>query len=56
MTKNMCEQNLNIFFNKFSMFKSVIKYFKNNSKNVDQNYIRYNYNKHSAKNIIENGP
>ena len=28
---------------------SVIKYFKNNSENVEHNYFRYNCNKYSVK-------
>ena len=45
-----------ICVNKFSMFckiKSLIKYFKNNSKNVKHNYFRFNYIKHSVNILSE---
>ena len=49
MSWNICEENLNIFSTNFQCYKSVIKYFLNNSKNVEHNYFRYNYNKHYEK-------
>ena len=48
MAYNICEQNLNIFSTNFQCYKSVIKYFKNNSKNIEHNYLRYNYIKYSV--------
>ena len=47
--KNICEQNLNIFLTNFQHYKSVIKYFKNYSRNIEHTYFRYSYNKYSVK-------
>ena len=44
------EQSLNMFLTHFKCYISVIKYLKNNSKNVELNYFRNNkHNKHSVK-------
>ena len=50
MAKNILEQSLNMFLTNFKCYISVIKYFKNKSKNVELNYFRNNkHNKHSVK-------